>query len=802
MSDRNQINVEIVPIQGREAKDRTHETLPDILPVLPITNSVIFPGMLIPLIVNTPKSVQLIDDVAAGNRYFIASLQRDRNKDEEDLAAQDLYETGCLTRIIKMVKFPDESIRMLAQGAARCEVEQFLTEEPYLTGKFKVTGEKADESVELEALMRFAVQRFQDIIALSPSLPDELKIAAANIERPENLADLIAANLNISLEEKQKLLEENNPKARLEALTSMLNHEKEVLELGSQIQDKVNESMSKNQRDFFLREQMKAIKKELGEDDPQQADRRELEDKVKKAHLPDHVQEIAEKELGRLLSIPAASPEYAVIRTYLDWLTELPWSQRTEDEIDIQKAQNILNQDHYDLEKIKDRILEYLAVLKLQSRLKGPILCFAGPPGVGKTSLGQSIARALGRKFIRMSLGGVHDEAEIRGHRRTYIGALPGRIIQGLRKAGTNNPVFMLDEIDKIGSDFRGDPSSALLEVLDPEQNSTFSDHYLDVEFDLSGVLFITTANMLDTIPPPLRDRMEILTLSGYTLNEKTQIAQKYLVPKQIKEHGLKRSLVRFHKKTIEQIISGYTREAGVRNLEREIANVCRKIARGVAEGKGNKISVAPEKLPVYLGPVQFEENMTERLKDPGIVIGLAWTPVGGDILFIEASKMPGKGNLILTGSLGNVMKESAQAALTYVRANADRYKLDHQLGDKEDLHIHVPAGAIPKDGPSAGVAMMTAMVSLLSQRPLAEDMAMTGEITLRGRVMPVGGIKEKVLAASRAGIKRVILPEKNKKSLDDIPEEIRRKMKFHFAKTADDVVRYALNLKYTQRKS
>jgi len=565
-----------------------------------------------------------------------------------------------------------------------------------------------------------------------------------------------------------------------------------VLRLGTEIQHKVSETFAKSQRDFFLREQIKTIRKELGEDDPQGLDQKELTEKIAKARMPKEVLEAANKEKERLAAIPAASPEYAVIRTYLDWLTELPWAVSTQDMLDIAKAREILDADHYDLKKVKDRILEYLAVLKLKRDLKGPILCFVGPPGVGKTSLGQSIARALGRKFIRMSLGGVRDEAEIRGHRRTYIGALPGRIIQGLRKAGSRNPVFMLDEIDKLGMDFRGDPSSALLEVLDPEQNSTFSDHYLNVPFDLSGVLFITTGNLLDPMPPALRDRMEVLELPGYTLTEKLHIARKYLVPKQIRNHGLTKSLIAFPDAALENIISDYTREAGVRNLEREIANACRKVARDVAEGKRQKHTIRPELLHSLLGPKKYEAETAEKLAEPGVVTGLAWTPAGGDILFVEATQMPGRGQLILTGSLGDVMKESARAALSYMRANAARFGLVIRGDDKTDIHIHVPAGAIPKDGPSAGIAIMLALYSLLLKKPVPPDIAMTGEITLRGKVMPIGGVKEKVLAATRAGIRRIILPERNRRDLEEIPPEVRDKVRFKFVATVDEAIRFA----------
>ncbi|MBN1268436.1 MAG: endopeptidase La [Kiritimatiellae bacterium] len=775
---------------------QAQETIPRLLPVLPLGDVVFFPGMVAPLIVNTPRTIKMIDDVVATSRYLLCVLQKDREMPDDQVTPDDLHAYGCLGRLIKMLRFPDESTRILIQGVARCKITWYDTAKTYLSARYAILRDEIEDSIEIQALTRNASQRFQEIVSLSPAMPDELKIAAFNIASPGRLADLIGSNLNMTLEERQQLLEDYRPKSRLEKLTALLNRELEVLHLGSEIQTKVSETLSKTQREFFLREQLKAIKGELGEEDQQQADIRQVEEKIAKAKMPKEVEDVAHKEKSRLQSIPPASPEYAVVRTYLDWLTELPWSVQTEDMLDIRRAKRILDDDHYDLVKIKDRILEYLAVLKLKHDMKGPILCFVGPPGVGKTSLGQSIARALGRKFIRMSLGGVHDEAEIRGHRRTYIGALPGRIIQGLRRAGTRNPVFMLDEVDKIGADFRGDPSSALLEVLDPEQNFSFSDHYLDVPFDLSTVLFITTCNVLDTVPPALRDRMEVLELAGYTLVEKVHIARKFLVPKQIKSHGLKPSHVSFPKESIETIISAYTREAGVRNLEREIANICRKVARGVAEGRGRQVQVTPARVHGFLGARKFESEVAERTVDPGVVTGLAWTPTGGDILFVEVTRMPGKGQLILTGSLGEIMKESARAALSYVRANQGRWPIPEPLDDKVDLHIHVPAGAIPKDGPSAGLAMTIALVSLLTRKPLGPTVAMTGEITLRGKVMPVGGIKEKVLAASRAGIKRVVLPQRNRHDLDEIPREVRCKVQFKFVKDIDEAIRATLNLR------
>ena len=763
------------------------------LPVLPLSDVVLFPGMVMPLVIQTQRSTKLVDDVVAGDRMLLAVLQRDGKKKDDEVGEADLYSIGCQARVLKMLKFPDETIRILVQGINRIRLGTFEEHPKYLQAKYAVLPDEPKPDVETEALMRNCSQRFQEIITLSPTLPEELKIAIFNLDEPGKLSDAIAAHLNMPIEERQSLLEEIKPRSRLDRLTPLLNRELSILRLGTEIQQKVNESVAKNQREFFLREQMKTIKRELGEQDQQQSELKDLDEKIARAKMPPEVEAAAKKERDRLLAIPTASPEYTVSRTYLDWLTELPWSVSTEDKLDIAAARRILNTDHYDLKPIKERILEYLSVLKLKRDMKGPILCFVGPPGVGKTSLGQSIARALGRKFVRMSLGGMHDEAEIRGHRRTYIGALPGRIIQGLRKAGTRNPVFMLDEIDKVGQDFRGDPSSALLEVLDPEQNNTFTDLYLNQPFDLSRVLFITTGNVLDTIQPALRDRMEILELSGYTQLEKRHIAEKYLVPRQVAAHGLKKNQLTFGPGVLERVIGDYTREAGVRALDLEIASLCRKAARRVAEGRTRRVRIAPKDLNHLLGPKKFELEIAEHSAAPGVATGLAWTAAGGDILFIEASRMPGKGGLILTGSLGDVMKESAQAALSYVRAHAASFGLHADVTKNSDFHIHVPAGATPKDGPSAGLALLTALISLLTQRPVLNNLAMTGEITLRGKVLPVGGIKEKVLAASRAGITRVLLPISNRRNLRDIPPEVRRAMKFTFVTKMDAAVLAAL---------
>jgi len=704
--------------------------------------------------------------------------------------------TGCVARLLKTLNFPDGSTHILVEGLSRCKLQELKATPNYTLARYQmIEEEEEDHSLELTALTHKASECFQQIIAMSPSLPDELSIALINMNDAQSLSDLIATNLPIPIDVRQNLLEENRPRRRLEILMEFLNREVEVLKLGNKIQSKVSETFSKTQRELYLREQLKAIQQELGEFDPQTGELEELVKAMRSCAMPKEARAAAEREFNRLKAVHSMSPEYSVIRTYLDVLTSLPWANLSEDHLDIATAKKVLDADHYGLTQVKERILEYLSVLKLKKDMKGPILCLVGPPGVGKTSLGRSIARALGRKFVRMSLGGMHDEAEIRGHRRTYIGAMPGRIIEEIRRAGTRNPVFMLDEIDKIGKDFQGDPASALLEVLDPEQNSTFKDHYLNVQFDLSRVLFITTANMLDTIPSPLRDRMEVIELSGYTLQEKIHIARKHLIPKIVKAHGLKRSQIKFTKEALEKIIVNYTAEAGVRNLERQIASICRKAAHNFAEGKTRPVEITPRKLKRFLGPTKIEKDTAERKAIPGVVTGLAWTPVGGDILFIEATCMTGEGKLILTGSLGDVMKESARAALSYIRSHAAALKLDGEQLRKTDIHIHVPAGATPKDGPSAGVAIALAMVSMMQKRAVRPDLAMTGEITLRGRVLPVGGIKEKVLAADRAGIHYVMLPDKNRAHLEEIPDDVKKRIHFKFIKNLDDALKYALAL-------
>ena len=766
--------------------------VPNELPILPLRGTVLYPDLILPIMVGRKKSVKLIDDAMDADR--IIGVVTQRKSEVEDPKEGDLNQFGVAALILRMIRELDGSQRVIVQGVSRVKIKEFYQKDPYFKAKVDVFEEEVPQGVEIDALMMNLKNLFQRAVELAPYLTSELGTMVSNIKSPPILADLIASNLNIAANEKQGILETIDVRERLTKVHLFLNKEVQVLELGNKIQSQVKEDMDKTQREYYLREQLKAIKKELGELDEHSAEIKELRDKIKKAKLPPEALTAAEKELDRLAKIPPASAEYTVARTYLDWLAELPWSESTEDNLNISNAHKILDEDHYDLEKVKKRILEYLAVRKLKSSMKGPILCFVGPPGVGKTSLGKSIARTMGRKFVRISLGGVRDEAEIRGHRRTYVGALPGRIIQGLKKGGTNNPVFMLDEVDKIGMDFRGDPSSALLEVLDPEQNFSFSDHYIDVPFDLQKVMFITTANVLDTIPFALRDRMEVLELPGYSEDQKLMIAKEFLIPKQISEHGLSSEFIEFNDEALQVIINSYTREAGVRNLEREIAAVCRGVAKDVAQGIMEKVMVAPDILHKLLGPVKFFPEVAERTSEPGVATGLAWTPTGGDIIFVEATKMRGEKGLNLTGQLGDVMKESAQAALSYVRTKAKELGVEEDFFEKNDIHIHVPAGAIPKDGPSAGVTMLVALTSLLTNRPIRNDVAMTGEITLRGLVLPVGGIKEKVLAAARAGIRAIILPKKNEKDLEEIPERIRNQMEFIFIQRMDEAIDIALS--------
>ena len=770
-------------------------SLPEQLPILGLSDIVIFPTMVAPLLVETTQSTKLIDDVVGGDRLLGVALQR--NPDAENPLPHEMYEVGCAARVLKMLKFPDNTVRVLVEGLWRIRIKNYISTEPYLCAKFELIKDITEDSVELSAMLRNAQGQFQEIIRLSPALSEQIKIAALNTEDPGHFSDLIAVNLNLDLAERQTLLETNSVKERLTRLLPMLNREHEVLTLSSKIQTEVATSISKTQRDFFLREQMRAIQRELGESDPNASEIRILREKLEQTPLPAEAKKVALQELERLQQMPPAAAEYGVTRHYLDWILALPWTKETEDKIDLTEAERILNEQHFGLTKVKDRLLEFLAVIKRRKQIKGPILCLVGPPGVGKTSLGRSMADALGRKFARISLGGMRDEAEIRGHRRTYVGALPGRIIQTLRRAESRNPVILLDELDKVGADFRGDPAAALLEVLDPAQNSTFTDHYLDLPFDLSRVLFITTANWLDPIHPALRDRLEVIDLPSYTESEKLQIAKRYLVPRQLEEHGLSRKDVKFPDPTLRRLIHDYTREAGVRQLEREIAALTRKATRRiVSNGESSTLVLQPKALKDFLGAARFVNETAEAIKEYGIATGLAWTPVGGEILFIEATRMPGKGNLLLTGSLGDVMKESAQTSLSYLRSQAAMLGIDISDYAKYDIHIHVPAGATPKDGPSAGVTVVVALASLLTKRRVRSDVAMTGEISLRGRVMRVGGIKEKVLAAARFGIKEVLLPEQNKSDWTEVPEEVRNKLKVHFIRHISELMPLALTRK------
>jgi len=771
-------------IEGPEAGGEilVEETLPDAMPVLPLREMVAYPDTLTPLAVGQERSIKLVDDVLGGNRLLAMVTSTDA--EDEEPGPDKLNDVGVAGVVARMLKVPDGTIRILVQGTQRIRIGDYVATDPYLVARIEPLPDVVEETPELEALTRNVQRTFSEIIEQIPYLPEELQMAVANVDDPSALSHLIAGALRITTEEKQELLEEVDVAKRLRRLSQILARELEVIQLGSQIQSQVQSEIDKGQREYLLREQLKAIQAELGETDEQQAETNELRERLEKAALPEDAMKQAERELSRLEKLPPAAAEHGVIRTYLEWLVELPWSQRSEDNLDIEHARGVLDEDHYDLEKVKDRILEYLAVRKLNPSSHGPILCFVGPPGVGKTSLGRSIAKALGRKFERISVGGVRDEAEIRGHRRTYIGAMPGTIVRALRDAGSLNPVFMIDEIDKMGADFRGDPASAMLEVLDPSQNDSFRDHYLDLDFDLSEVMFIATANVLDTIPGPLQDRMEVIQLAGYTIDEKKHIARRYLVPRQIRENGLKASQIEFADAALTAIVDEYTREAGVRNLEREIGTVCRKVAREVAEGNSDgKARISAKRARELLGKRRFFAEQRRRAKVPGVATGLAWTPVGGEVLFIEASAMRGSGGLTITGQLGDVMRESAQAALSYVRKH--QADIAPELGEnwfaEHDLHIHVPAGAVPKDGPSAGVAMATALSSLVCDDAIRTDTAMTGEITLTGQVLPVGGIKEKVLAAQRAGIKRVILPDRNEADVEEIPEHEREKLEFVF---------------------
>jgi ATP-dependent Lon protease len=785
-----------------EIAEVNNPPIPSELPILPLRGTVVYPLTVLPLNVGQPRSLRLVDEVATSANRLVG-LVTIKNDKFEDAGPGDVFEVGTVAVIHRMLRAPDGTVRLIVQGLERIRVKEFTVQEPYLKARIEPDPENVEKTVEVEALMRNALDLFRRLVTLAQHLPEEILMAALNVEDPRQLVYMIATSLRMDVTDAQELLEINDIAGKFQKLNALMTKELEVLELGKKIQGQAQAEMEKTQREYILREQLRQIQKELGEGNEQEREVAEYEKKIADAHMPEEAEKEARRELDRMKAMPPAAAEYSVIKTYLDWLVELPWSITTPDNLDIPRARQILDEDHYDLKEIKERILEYLAVRKLRSErggeseeaktYRGSILCFVGPPGVGKTSLGQSIARALGRKFIRMSLGGMHDEAEIRGHRRTYIGAMPGRLIQSIKRAGTKNPVVMLDEVDKIGQDFRGDPSSALLEVLDPAQNKTFRDHYLDVDFDLSQVIFICTANQLDTISPPLRDRMEILQLSGYTEDEKLHIATGYLVPRQVKENGLKEAEVEFDDDAIRQIARDYTREAGVRNLEREIGRVARRVATRIAEGQQPPFEITKDKVHEFLGKPRFYSEVAERTETPGVATGMAWTPVGGDIMFIEATRMPGKGGFLITGQLGDVMRESAQAALSYVRSKAKDLNVDSKTFEQSDIHLHVPEGAVPKDGPSAGVTMATALASLLTSRRVRDDVAMTGEITLRGRVLPVGGIKEKVLAAHRAGLKTIILPERNEKDLDDLPEQVRKEMKFVTADTVMDVFNNAL---------
>ncbi|MGB5156310.1 endopeptidase La [Desulfobacterium sp. N47] len=778
--------------QQQPQLDLKTEKFPEILPILPLFDSMLFPKMALPLVAMQAESVQLVDEAMSKDR-IIGLIASRKPGSEPYNPKEDLYTIGISAVILRMAKSYDNSTQLLVQGLSRFRVLEFIEGKPYLMARVEHIKDKETKGKEAEALVSNMLSLFTRIVELTPGLPKDMASMAKSIQEPGMLADMVASVINTTLDEKQKIIETEDVRKRLKEVTKQATHHLEILELGNKIQTQVKGDMDKGQREYYLRQQLKAIKEELGEKDDSGVEVEEYKTKVKEKNLPPEALKEAERELNRLSRMHPSSAEYTVASTYLDWLTTLPWNDSTKDNLDIKKARKVLDEDHYGLEKAKKRIIEFLAVRKLKPESKGPILCFAGPPGTGKTSLGKSIARALGRKFIRISLGGVHDEAEIRGHRRTYIGALPGRIIQGIRTAGANNPIFMLDEIDKVGSDFRGDPSSALLEVLDPEQNFSFSDHYLDVPFDLSKVMFITTANVLHTIPPALRDRMEVLELLGYMEDEKLKIANRHLIPRQMEAHGLKSGNIVFSAGAVKKIISGYTREAGLRNLEREIATICRGVATSVAEGTAKHVEIKVQNISKYLGPERLYPEVLARTSTPGVATGLAWTQSGGEILFVEATAMKGKRGLILTGQLGDVMKESATAALTFIRSNAKLLDIDEDYFENNEIHIHVPAGAIPKDGPSAGVTMLTAIYSLLKNKPIEKYLAMTGEITLRGQLLPVGGIKEKVLAAYNIGIKTLILPKWNEKDLFEVPKKVQKAIKFHFADKMIDVLKIAI---------
>jgi len=765
--------------------------IPEILPLIPLRDLILFPNLVVPLFVGRERSIKALEEAMRRDHYVALATQR--KAETQDPGAEDIYEIGCVVSVMQELKLPDGTAKALVEGQKRFRVVEFIDSEPYLQVRVELIEESTEADMETQALMRALVSDFEHAAELGKPIPQEVLIAAGAIDEPGRLGDFVAFHLNLKVEEKQVILEAIDPRERLESATRFLKKELEILELGTKIQDRVKESMTKSQREYFLREQLKAIQQELGQFDEVQAEVDEYTLKIRDCGMPEKVSEKALKELGRLEKMSPQSAETSVIRTYLDWLVGLPWTTESDEKLDLVEAKTILDHDHYGLEKVKERVLEYLAVHKLTDKMRGPILCFAGPPGVGKTSIGRSIARSLGREFIRVSLGGVRDEAEIRGHRRTYVGALPGRIIQSISQAGTNNPVFMMDEIDKVGADFRGDPTSALLEVLDPEQNNAFQDHYLEAPFDLSNVMFITTANMLDTIPPALRDRMEVIHFPGYTEEEKLHIAEDYLIPKQLKEHGLTPGKLAITASGVREIVRRYTREAGVRGLEREVAAINRQVARKVVEGKKGKTTVSDRNIHTYLGPEKYSYGMAEESDEIGVATGLVWTEVGGDVIFIEATTMAGKGNLILTGQLGDVMRESATAAVSYIRTRAKDLGIDPDFHETHDLHIHVPAAAIPKDGPSAGITMATAIASALVGCPVRRDLAMTGEITLRGHVLPIGGLKEKLLAAHRAGLKTILIPKDNVRDLELLPPLVRDELEIIPVKTMDQVLDLAL---------
>ncbi len=781
------------PAQAASQDEKPQMRIPDVIPVIGSGSTVMYPQQLMPVLATEEKDIKAVNDAAAAEVQVLGVFAQQAGPEEGQYNGE-LHDVGTATTIVRMAKAPDGTVHAILQGVARIRLQELVQSEPWMRARVERLEDKVKADLEAEALMRNAVATFQQIVEMSEALPNELAAAVGNVTEPSSLADFIAANLHVTPEQRQQALEELDTHKRLRLIIDLLRHEQEVLEVESRIHSQVKDELDKRQREFILREQLKAIQKELGEGEitPELS---ELKKRLDEADLPEEARKEADREMQRLTTIPSISPEYQVARTYLEWLADLPWKVGTEDNLDIARAEQILNEDHYGLEKVKQRILDFLAVRQLKAgETRGPILCFVGPPGTGKTSLGQSIARALGRKFIRMSLGGIHDEAEIRGHRRTYVGALPGRIIQEVRRSGSSNPLFMLDEVDKLGVDFRGDPASALLEVLDPAQNHTFTDHYLDVPFDLSKTFFITTANLQDPIPAPLRDRMEVIELHGYTEHEKLEIAKRYLLPRQVTENGIPRKMLTVTGDAILELTRSYTREAGVRNLERELGAVCRGIARRVAKGEAEPVTVGDENISDFLGPPRFRWELAEEKDEVGVSTGLAATMTGGDVLFVEATPVPGKGRLILTGKLGEVMQESAQAALTYARSRASLLEIPATFFDKHDIHIHVPAGAIPKDGPSAGVTIASALVSAITRRPVRKDTAMTGEITLRGKVLPVGSVRDKVLAAHRAGIKHVILPDENENDLTEVSEEVRRELDFMLVEHVDEVLNSALH--------